>query len=151
MIVAVTSAILLTSVLAAILVGMHLFTEAHTQLIKVIKPVQLEIHLFSRFHNRHRNFERQLHLHIAHTQAITDYNQVGSMSILCDHVIKCSPCLMIFFFQDSMRLNSNTIQETILDPERNIIQYHVTNPEVDAMIVEDFNKVCQLIETISST
>ena len=95
-------------------------------------------------------FWAKLHTHIAHTQAIADYNLVGSLHIMCS----CDQVFTMFddlLFQDSMRLNSNTIQETILDPGRNIIQYHVTNPEVDAMIVEDFNKVCHLIGTISST
>ena len=43
--------------------------------------------------------------------------------------------------QDVMNIDEHTKQEMTMDPNNAIVEYHVTNPDYDALIVDDYNSV----------
>jgi hypothetical protein len=53
--------------------------------------------------------------------------------------------------QETMQLTSNTNQQMTVDPTANIIEYHVTSPDVDAMIVEDYNNFIEVVKLTTAS
>ena len=42
-----------------------------------------------------------------------------------------------------MQIDDNTQQEMTLDPINGVVQYHVINPDYDAIVVDDYNTVSE--------